>query len=347
MTLLKAAMMGVGPRRAGFETLPFNPVLWIHGDSQSKGTATAGEIAAFKASYVVTNKVKILNFAGAFVDYDPNNNMAGYDIYSGNTGNGGFEAGYIEKFRVRFPNNTLYIIKQAAPGSFMSKNPTNIGTITGSISGNILTVTAGTGVSGAILTGTGVPIGTYIMFTAGGNTWYVGKPGTTTNLNLTVASTSMTQHNAFGSWSNDYGLLYQGSNASITNQSKGKTLAALALITTPRIVTVLNVLGTNDMSSSISGATFQAEQAAYFTKIATDFDLSNAQIVMPRVGTGGSDSTTVRAAQAVNKAAAPTRRKLIDMDSYTRHDSTHWNMAGLTAAGREAFDVSFGISGGL
>lgn len=331
----------------GGVVLPFNPVVVMQGDSQSKGTPTAGEIAAYKASYVVTDKVKVLNNSNAWVNYDPNNNLSGVDLYSTTTGNAGFEAGFIPKFLAAYPSNTLYLAKFAGSGSFQGRAASSVGTITGSISGNILTVTAGTPQQNMLIIGTGVPAGTYIMFQQSGNNWYVGKLGQASNVNYTVASTTLTMWNAALSWSSAEGTLYNGHSNSITNQTRGKLTAGLATLTNYRIVSWLSVLGTNDMSNTTTGAAFEAAQSAFFTRIASDFDLTNAQIVMPRVMTGGTASTTVRAAQAANKAADPTKRKLFDMDDGTLHDGTHWNYAALVAGGQRWFDVTFGLSAGL
>lgn len=319
--------------------LSYAPVLMLDGDSQALGTAATAEIASFKTNYAVTDQVKVLNAAGQFVTYDPNGGIAGVNPYTNNSGNPGIEIGFIRKFVAAY-SSPLYIMKRGAPGSTMTRGLSN-GSVTGGISGDNLTVTAGTPGNNFLLVGGGLPVGIYLPFVNNGSVWYARKLGSTATPGLgNVASTAYTTYIASNSWSVTEGALYLGTNNSITNQSRGVFTAALALITSPRIVTYMPVVGTNDMADvGLSGA-FQADQAAALTRRTADFNLSQAQIILPRVGTGSPGSATVRAAQAANVSADTARRKIIDTDALTRHDGTHWNLAGLDFIGAAAFDLT-------
>ncbi len=66
-----ATLRALSPAQQSRVTLLYDPVLTIDGDSQGLGTARAEENAAFKAAYVVTPQVQLLNAAGAWVPYNP------------------------------------------------------------------------------------------------------------------------------------------------------------------------------------------------------------------------------------------------------------------------------------
>lgn len=330
---------------SGGITLPKDPVLIINGDSQAQGTAPDAEIAAFKASYVVTSKIKVLTFAGTWVNYDPNSGFAGINP-GANSGNPGMEIGYIRRFLEDKYTNTLWIAKVGRPGAYQGRFLPTTGNITASIAGNTLSVTAGTGGGNSLIVGSGVPDGTYIMFGT-----FVGKAGQATNVNYTVPSTVMAKYNFTESWSVTEGGLYLGHSGNLALGHRAIVLAGLAALTSAsvnwQIATYMVILGTNDMSSTTGGAVYQAHSTDFHTRIASDFDLSKAQIVVPRVGTGATDSATVRTAQAAVKALDPTRRKLIEMDFQARPGGTHWDLAGLDYGGAQAFDMTFGTATGL
>lgn len=325
------------PGGGGRISLSYTPVLMLDGDSQARGTPTTAEIASYKASYVVTDQVKVLSAAGTWVTYDPNNNLAGIDAYAGNSGNPGMEIGFLRKYVATYAS-PLYIMKRGAPGAYQTRGISN-GSVTGTISGDNLTVTAGTAGNNFLIVGGSLPVGIYLPFVNNGSVWYARKLGTTTTPGLgTLGSATYTTYVATNSWSVTEGGLYLGASNSITNQTRGIYTSALALVANPRIVTWLDVLGTNDMSDTTAAVNFQTDAQAAIDRRATDFDLSKAQIVLPRVGTGSPGSTTVRTAQAAIVSAASATRKLIDTDALTRHDGTHWNLAGLDFIGAAAFD---------
>ncbi|MGK2911240.1 MAG: hypothetical protein ACSLE1_15775 [Sphingobium sp.] len=328
----------------------YAPVFILMGDSQALGTTAAGEQTTAIASYTVSDKVKVWNTAGQWVTYTPGT-ISGIS-FSVNTGNIGAELQFIKRFRADYPNDTLYLIKDVASGSFQSRGVTS-SNVTASITGNIMTPTVGSNGIGTILDGTGVAKGTYTLFSAGGATSYVGTVGVG-GLGYTggnVASTVMAKYNGYLSWSVSDGLLWQGDSGQINNQSRARWAAALAALTSaslyPRVVGMCHFLGTNDMSNASSGGRFASDLADFDTRINADIPLlSTAKIVMPRVASGGIASGTVRTAQAA-KSAASSQWYMVDTDSYTRHDGTHFNLAGLNGIGDSIFDVVFNSAPGI
>src|SRR5437868_5548750 len=171
----QAHALGIGKLGVGFghggaigaarPALPYSPVLLITGDSQSAGTLSTADQAAAVAAYVPTSKVKVLNSAGAFVTYTPGT-ITGLD-HAANTGKVGSEIGFIPTFRAAFPNDTLYIIKNAESGSFQTRgvNALTAANMT-SPGGNTYTLNSGSILNGGntLITGTGIETGVYVPF---------------------------------------------------------------------------------------------------------------------------------------------------------------------------------------
>lgn len=329
---------------AGGAALPYDPVLVIIGDSNGRGNAQTSDQAAFVSSYVADPKVQVLNASGAFVQYVPGT-LAGMNGLA-NSAFVGSEIGFIQQFRAKYPLNTLYVIKLTSAGAYQSRG-ISIGTITASISGHILTATAGTPVSNSLVTGTNVPTSTYIPFISSGSDWYISKAGTAGLPNYTVASTSMTMYNFTLSFSPTEGGLYNGIGASLTNAYRGKAATGLATLSNPKIIAVAQFLGTNDMAQSSTADLFQTDATAFIAQYRADLSVpSDCPIILPRVRSGATASTTVRAAQAAI-AAADANVFLIDLDDLSVYDGTHYTIAGLTTIGARLFDVYTGASMGL
>jgi hypothetical protein len=351
-------MLGLGlsvPRavarpRAGKPSLPYDPVLIVLGDSQALGTAD--DAAAFTAGYVADAKVAVLGASGSFVPYAPGT-MAGL-YYGNNNGSPGSEAGFIAKFRAAY-GNTLRIIKYGASGSFQSRTPST-GTCTGSISGNLLTVTSAAGTypsDNTLIVGTGIPTGVYVAFRNGStNQFYVYQTGIAANPSLSVASTTITKYNHSISWSTSEGGLFEGGSGSVTNGMRSRVPTALAAMTAgglnPRVIAVLQLLGTNDMGYAASASAFGSAASAFIAREKAAWPLAYAKIILPRVtAEAGAGSVTIRAAQAAIADADP-QVFLLDTDGFGKGaDTTHFNMAGLTAIGAAAYDVWAGSSAGI
>lgn len=326
----------VGARPA----LPYAPVFIITGDSQSVGTGN--DEAAARAAFVPNNKALVRNLAGAWVNWDPNG-VTGLS-FGANTNKIGAAIGIIEEMRRLYPDQTIYIIGDGFSGSFQGRSPV-VATITASIAGNIATRTAGGAFIGDhLVTGTGVPLGTKTLFQAtDANNWYVGKTGQTSNVNYTVASTSMDLRNGYLTWATDESTAYLGSGQT-QNGVRKRVVDGLASLVgqglTPKIVLHLHITGTNDKSLQTSADDYGAALDAFLARRDADWPMTDAITVMPRVGPDADAATqTVRNAQMARRSST---FRLIDTDSYTRHDAVHWTVAnGLRDIGVKAVRARF------
>jgi hypothetical protein len=337
--------IGGGGQVAGWTPpfiLPYDPILIVQGDSQARGTYAAGEQAAAVAAYTVTDKVKIRNGAGAWVDYTPGT-VAGI-MNSANDANVGPELGFIERFRAAYPENTLYIVKTGQPGSFQSRGA-SVGTVTGSSSGTVLTVESGSVSAMNVLFGTGVPSGLYAAtFSAPWQLGRVGLSGYQTPSPAIPSGTVMTRYNGYLSWSVRDGVLFEGSAGGVNDQHRARVASALSSLPNGRVVGVLHVLGSNDMSATDPASRFSEDLDLAVTRMRAAWNLSNARILLPRVPNTLAASGTVRAAQNA-KALSDPMIDLIETDDLTRWDGLHWNLAGGKAIGSRAFDIA--MAGGM
>jgi hypothetical protein len=325
----------------GVKTLPFDPVLlMLPGDSNGRGSAATADQNAFIAAYQADSKVKALSTSGgsngSFAnDYAPGT-LTGLNALV-NTGNVGAEAGFIARFRAAYPNNTLYVAKVASVGSYITRG-VSTGTLTGSISGNVLTVTSGTVVLNSLIVGTGVPAGTYISSLKSGNDYFIAKAGQATAVNYTVASTTLTTYAYTLSWSSTEGGLWNGIGGQITNGYRAKLLTALASLANPRIVAVGSVIGSNDAANAGTAA-FQSDMTAFLARLRSDITIpSGTPIIQARQGSGTQQATISAAQDAI--ALSDADFELVATDDLTRIDGTHFDIASLLTIGDRMFDVA-------
>jgi lysophospholipase L1-like esterase len=313
-------------------TLPYSPVLWLMGDSQGRGTmSTAGQASAV-AAYTPTANVLLWN-GTAWVTYTPGTS-AGVDFGSV-VGNVGSEIGYIAAFRAKYPNNKLYVVKDTAAGSAQTRgNPVGSAfNITGG--SNTYTVNSGTLFgSNTLITGTGIETGVYIPFS--GFLAKVGLNGGRSGAGFGPGA--VTQYNGTLSWSITEGLVYQGNSAGINNAAHARLVAALASLTSPRLVSIGYCLGTNDKSFTSVGSAFATDIGAFFTQVAADVDTSHAvwSILRP-LANGGPSDAAVRTALANQAATSPSTIKVVDMDAYGTWDGVHFDLDGETYFGQQTF----------
>jgi hypothetical protein len=324
----------VGKQGGGGPVLAYTSVLLVTGDSQGVGTLSTADQAAAVAAYVVTANVKVLNSSGAFVTYTPGT-ITGVDGGSGNTGKVGSEIGFIAAFRAAYPNDTLYIIKNCASGSYQTRGAAS-GTAANITSpgGNGYSLNSGSLIgNNTLITGSGIETGCYIPFSpflasvglAGGRSGAAFGP------------TAITQYNGTISWSSTEGLTYNGNSANINNGARAAIVAGLALLTSPRIVAHVHNIGTNDAGLA-SAAAFATDLDNIYTRFGADFAGYNlAKTVLVRSTTGQTSSTTVRAAQLAKRNQ--TSIFLLDTDSYTKWDGTHWDLAAHTDMGGKIFNI--------
>lgn len=318
--------------------LPYTAVIVDTGDSQV-GNGSADDIATAVAGYVVSDLVKIRNAAGQWVTYQPGVSGASGLAYGANTTGVGPAFGSVVRFRQLFPNDPVYVVSESNGGSTAGKGVTT-GSMTASITGNILTPTVGTGAGNTTVTGSGVASGTYMAFGAGGATYYVYNIGTTGYTGGNVASTSMAKYDCTKSWSIPLGCGYTGNSGAINNGARARIAAALASLTNPKIIAWSMIVGTNDAAAAGTAADFQTDLSAFITRIRADFDLSTTPIILFRASTGQTGSTTVRTA-ANTIAAADGLIYLIDTDAWPKSaDAVHWRMVnGLNVGGAAAIDI--------
>lgn len=322
---------------------PTTSVVIVRGDSQANGSAddqTAGGFAN-------NGNIFINNAAQAWVAYNPGV-AGGSGVNQGaNTTGIGPELGVANAWMAAYPTAPLYIFKWAYSGSFQGIGP-SLGTVTASITGNIVTPTVGTfaaqAAGGFVLTGTGLPAypapATYGVFAQTAPAYYVGTMNTFNGYTGgNVVAATMTFYNAFNSWSSQYGITYNGGlNGTNRNGFRYYAQGALAKLKNPKIVLDLVMLGTNDMSTTTTGAQFGVAATDGIARIRSDFpQMANAHSVYCRVRSTGTDATTVRTAMA-NLALADVLVNIIDMDAQpVSADNTHWRQAGLNYCGAQAF----------
>jgi hypothetical protein len=157
-------------------------VLWVGGDSNANGQGD--DMASYAATYTTSANIKILTYTGTWATYAPGTWPNTGIINQGTNGGTGVgpEIGFIRRFRAAYPSATLYIIKEGQGGSYATRG-TAAGTLTGSVSGSVLTVTAGTNPpANTLLTGSGVPTGLYVSGPISGNTYRVYLANSTVQL---------------------------------------------------------------------------------------------------------------------------------------------------------------------
>ncbi|MET0409421.1 MAG: hypothetical protein ABW006_13745 [Hyphomicrobium sp.] len=314
----------------GGPALAYSPVVFLMGDSQSLANLSAADQAAAVAAYGVTDKIKILNASNQFVTYTPGT-IAGLH-FGGNVGNVGQEIGIIQKFRATYPNDTLYIVKDSFSGSHQTRG-IGVGTANVTSTGNAnITVNSGTLNNGDLIVGLGIETGVYLPF--GGFLSKVGLAGGRTG--AAFGPVSATRYAGNASWSNAEGLCYNGYGGAINNGVRARLVAALPLLTNPRIVAVQYNLGTNDALNNVA-ATYATELDAFVARLGSDVDLSHAVWNLVRWANAGAGASAVRTALANKASANPSKFKIIDTDGYTRWDTTHWDLAGQTAIGVAGF----------
>lgn len=324
---------------AGKITLPYSPVLFMTGDSQSVGTLSTTDQAAAVAAYVVTPRVQCLNASGQWVTYTPGT-MTGMD-FAGNEGKVGSEIGFIPLLLAKY-TNTFYIDRDGASGSTQTRGPVlgNTANLT-SPGNNGYTLNSGTIAGNNILiTGTGIETGCYIPFSP--FLANVGLNGGRTG--AAFGPTAIQQYNAVLSWSSTEGLAYNGNSAAINNGARARLIAALALLTSPRIIAHIHNIGTNDTGVP-SGANMQTDLGNMLTRFGADLPYSFAKTILIRSTLGNSQSTAVRAAQLALRDQ--TKTFLFDTDSYTKWDGVHWDLAAHTDMGAKAFGVWQGTFTGI
>lgn len=339
--------------------LPFDPVVMIRGDSQAVGTPAAADQSAYVASYVADPMVQILSTDGTFKQYAPGS-VAGQSVYSGtDSAMCGLEIGLIQRFRSLWPNNTLYIIKRGASGSTLVRKNSATGTVTGTISGNILTVTASAGGAtfgaGSYLTGGTLPPRVECLFGTGtANQWYIGQTDSTANLALgTIASTTYTFYNYDTDWWNlDDGALYRNKAGATGSYKQWRTRATEALAAlvsagkNPKVVGLVDTLGTNDMAFSECASGFETAMRKLISQTRQDFPLlGSAPIILPRVRPAATYSESVRDAQLKMKGQGDVF--VINTDDLSVHDGTHWSIGSLTSVGQRSADIMLGLSRGI
>ncbi|WBL75611.1 hypothetical protein I3J27_21500 [Bradyrhizobium xenonodulans] len=328
----------------GGPALAYSPVLLITGDSQAAGTLSTTDQNAAVAAYVPTSKIKVRNIAGAFVTYTPGT-ITGVD-FGANTGKVGTEIGFIALFRAAFPNDTLYIIKEAASGSYQTRglNAATAANLT-SAGGNTYTLNSGSILNGAntLITGTGIETGVYVPFA--GFLSKVGVAGGRSAPAFGPVDLSG-QYNGTLSWSSTEGLTYNGNSASITNGARARIVAGMALLTTPKIVAHVHNIGTNDIALATAAA-FATDLDNIYARFTADIPgyATDAKTILVRSPTGGASSTTVRDAQLAKRDQV--KIFLLDTDSYTRWDGTHWNLVAHTDMGNKAFGIWQGTFSGV
>lgn len=336
-----AASMAVGG-----ELLPYTSVLFIDGDSQARGTASAADQAAAVAAYVPDPLVFTYNASRQWVQYLPGT-ITGLNSLA-NTGNVGAEIGFIRRFRAKYPTEPLYVVKSAAAGSFQARNPTPLQTsAVVSIAGNILTVVSGSIARGQLLVGTGIPAGIYVSLNAAGGQFYVSRLGGTSNPNLSVSNVTVSTYDIYSSWGPDDGSMFNGHSGSITNATRGLLLDAIAAISTGKpvkMVANITLLGTNDKSSPISAAAFSAAASGYIAQKRAALPMTETKVILGRVMNPGQ--AAVRAAQEAI-ASSDALVYLINNDQRSIWDGTHWDMTSLDGIGSDAFEITFNGAAGI
>lgn len=96
------------------------------------------------------------------------------------------------------------------------------------------------------------------------------------------------------------------------------------------------------INDALSADNYLANREAFSTAIKADLSLPNLIDCYGRIQEIATDPTrvaTVRAAQATFAAADPTKRFMIDTDSYPTSDGTHFTGAGQVTHGLDAFNI--------
>jgi hypothetical protein len=330
--------------------LGYTPVIIILGDSNGIGNAGVDDAAAAAAAYPANARIKVLKNDETFGQYVPNV-LTGAMANNSSTDVGaiGAELGFINSFTAVYPNEDLYVFKRAQGGTYQATVQPSAGSFTGSISGNVLTVTAGTATGSRLLVGAGIPPG--IVITSGSApTFFLRKLGTSTLPNLTVASTTITMYPT-GGWSSDNGSLWNGNATNPDTYGRYRIQRGLAAMTAaglnPKVVAVYVSLGGNDADYTFSANAFGAEQLAFVARLRADLPLTNVPIIYRRTPIAGSPyATTVRASFLANINADPLLFG-IDADGYTKDDGVHDNIAGLKASGAIVYNIAFNGATGM
>ena len=327
-------------------TLLDTPVaLWI-GDSNVRGSA----LDEASETWVDDADVLSLNSSGAFAQYDPRT-FTGLSN-DANNGNIGSEMEWARLFRIDNPKKKLHIIKCASSGSAASK--LNTGTLTASVSGFALTVTAGSTVTGDLIYGSTLPTGCYNQSGAGPYNLaqcsqqivpFFGDADA--SVNQTIASTTLSKANAYLSWAPADGKLFylmfrrltQGFHK-LAQEGKNPYLA------------VVNVgLGANDSGDATAAGVHQSSLVNIYRALkASPYWGPKTRFVVDRVPiTGaGANYPAVRTAQANFKGQYRDVR-LHDCDSYDKQnpDAIHYTLLGQNQKGAGQYALFTGASAGL
>lgn len=302
------------------------------GDSNEYGSALDENTLV----YTPDAKVQVLNASKVFATYTPGT-LTGLHYY-GNEPHVGPELGFAKRYRADFPNKTLYICKFSANGSTQGRGPT-IATITGSVSGGTLTVTSGTVAAYQGLTGAGIPLNTYITASSGGNTWTLNRTGITA-----TGSISIQTYDAGLAWSPDYSDSLFTSYAFVT----AAKAAIVAAGYQPRILAIINDLGTNDAADATSAGYYAAAFTSMLSAMRTNYGTGkNTLIIQTRTSTNGYYATnepTIRAAQLA-ASNADSLVRLLNVDNiprnaaYGNYQAVHYNLAGQLQLGSNIYDL--------
>lgn len=311
----------------------YTPVHLIIGDSQARGSAD--DATAYNSAYVSDPLVQAVTSTPSVVTYAPGTNT-GLNAFA-NTGNPGSEIGFFPRWKLAFPTKNLVVLKAASAGSFASRG-TSLGTFTGSVTGNTLSVSAGTVALGDLIVAAGIPTGTYIASSAGGSDYFLATAGSTVSPSFSLSSTTVTRYPYTNSWSPTEGGLWNGVGGSVTNGYRQRIVNLLATMTDPRIIGLTIFLGDNDKSNSTTAAAFQSELAALITRVRADIPVGKAPIALVRPKGAGADPLVVRAGMAAVAATYPQAAVIDVDDASVGGDSLHYNISGLTTAGSRIFD---------
>ena len=322
------------------------PVFLFIGDSNARGSSDNEATV----SYVADPLVRSVNASGALAQYAPRT-FTGVTNAS-NNGSVGPEMEFSRLWRAANPAKECALAKLSQSGAGASK--LSLGTITGSIAGNQLTVTVGTVATGDLIYGAGIPDGVYVSSGTGPYTLqqrnpqiapYFADPDAT--VNLTIASTTLTKAGSYLSWRPNDGSIWYWAYRSLV-----QAFAALAREgKRPYLAAVFVSLGANDSSDAAAAGVFNSALSATYRLLkASPYWNARTLFVLNRVPTtgGGGSVATVRTAAASFKGQYRDVR-LLDCDSYSKNtaDPVHYNLAGQIGVGGGQYGIWSGASAGL
>lgn len=322
------------------------PVFWFFGDSNKRGSASDQA----SLSYTQDPLVQAINASGVFAEYTPLT-FAGLSNGS-NHGNIGSEMEFSRRFRLANPNKECWIAKYGASGSGASKLVT--GTFTGSISGNVLTVTAGSVTIGDLIYASGIPAGVYVQSGSGPYNLaqctqqavpYLGDADVA--VNLSISSTTISKANAYLTFGPADGKNFYNAYRSLV-----QAFAALALAgKRPYLAGVFVGLGANDSSDATASNAFGSSLAAIYRSVKSlPYWDPRTIFVLDRVPTsgGGANVATCRTGAATFKGQYRDVR-MLDCDAFSKNggDAIHYDLAGLISVGSGEYDLWSGASAGL